>query len=199
MDLILKITTIIKIYLLLMLIVATTMLSLQAFSQEVISRKEYKRIYQKKNKQTKVVEDKKINWLDAIGKAMNSNEVKMITNKLGKPSKLNDSDEFLVAFSKVIVKPWHNEGLRLCFKKQDEQTLKWIYFFPENETNVECKTFLPFGFSFTDSPADLRIKYNNVTKKGDSYWIIIDSVKYPNIIFKVNYSKENITSATLSR
>ena len=41
-------------------------------------------------------------------------------------------------------------------------------FFPENETNVECKTFLPSDFSFTDSPADLILKYNNITIKGDS-------------------------------
>lgn len=174
---------------------------LQSFSQDVvITKKEKKRINKKShNQQSNVVISKAINWLEVMGKPMTNSEVKLITNKLGKPNKLNDDDEFLEGYSKVIVKPWHNEGLRLCFNLDNAQTLKWVYFFPKYyNTCSECKITLPFDFKFTDTPTDLKTKYKNITKKGTDYWIIIDAIKYPNIIFKVNYSRNKITSATLS-
>ncbi|WP_034058852.1 hypothetical protein [Lacinutrix jangbogonensis] len=49
------------------------------------------------------------------------------------------------------------------------------------------------GFNFTDTPEELKTKYKNSIEKGDTYSIFIGPTKYPNLIFKVFYSNNEIS------
>ncbi|MGJ8744600.1 hypothetical protein [Polaribacter sp.] len=178
-------------------------MSFQSFSRDVIvSKKERKGQNEKltkQHKQTNNNSNKILNWLTVIGKPMDSEEVKLLTKNLGTPNELNDIDKFTQGYFKLIIKPYRSEGLRLGFNKNNKKTLKTVDFFPKNEYYQECKTYLPMGFKFTDSPRDLKAKYKNSIQVGKTYSIFVSQKKYPNLIFKVFYKENKITQISFTK
>ena len=132
-----------------------------------------------------------VKWLEAMKKESHKAAVKKIINPLGRADELNDSDEFMAAYSKLKILSWYKKGLTLAFSAHSKKKyLEYIFFLKKTEDHEAFKGRLPFGFSFSDRPEDLKARYGKHLSQADktSYYIYVDPENYPDIYFKISYS-----------
>ncbi|MGJ8744598.1 hypothetical protein [Polaribacter sp.] len=141
-------------------------------------------------------------WLNALGKTEDSKEIQLIHEKFGKPDTPKENMNALFSQMSGDINAWYSKGLVLSFPHNEYEMLRTITFYNNDKEYKKFTHKLPFGLSFTDTPATLKSKFSHVKKSKkyeNTYEIKFSPEAFPNYYLHYNYNQGKVINIQLIR